>query len=205
MDFEKSMEFDQDHHFSGDQQNESFTKTIRSSSFEPKKSRSASFSSSTRRLANSADFKKRSTSNLNNNFALHSTNDFKYMGDQFKVGKTNPNAISHTEQMFQRLYKKKLQYLYEPKYINYNILQTTQRPDSYTNDAKYSGIQFRTGKFASSAVHDKNDGSDLTFEQKFQMMFKQKLGRLAPNQTNKCISYTDLKKMHENLLAKPYY
>ena len=204
MDYEKSMEFENDNNFEDNEksQMDMFGKTLRPSSFEPPKpkSRSSSVQSSQRnRLASSSNFQL-STKNKNfmsSNFdlksAMASTNDFKYMGDQFKVGQINPNLQSSTEKHFQKLYGKKLGYLYEnTRYLNMTLTPSM----SQTNDSKWNGIQFRMGQFTNP------DGIGMTFEQRFQKMFKTKLDMLTPKPKPMQLTYEELKQMHEFLKPK---
>ena len=127
---EKSMEFNEEEVDEAEQQQQLYAQTIRASSAEPSRQikRSSSVTSQTRRLANSENFHKRTTnttSSNNFNFALHSTNDFKYIGEQFKVGKINPCLQSTSEKLFQKMYKDKLSKLYDSsKNLNKQLVNT---------------------------------------------------------------------------------
>lgn len=199
------MEFEQDdfNNTHDQAQLEMYTKTLRASSTEPPKPKSrASSIHSIKRVASSTDFQrstlyKRPNSTFmgsSSNFAsLTSTNDFKYMGDQFKVGKTNPNLQSSCEKRFQKLYSKQLSYLYTNS-------QRSLIPE-INNDNKYTGMQFRMGKFTSPAIAD----STPTYEQRFQAMFKPRLEVLKPKPKPRSLTYLELKELHSSLLpVRPY-
>ncbi len=193
---EKSMEFNEEEVDEAEQQQQLYAQTIRASSAEPSRQikRSSSLTSQTRRLANSENFHKRTTnttSSNNFNFALHSTNDFKYIGEQFKVGKINPCLQSTSEKLFQKMYKDKLSKLYDSsKNLNSPVSPRT------TNDDKWRGMQLRMGTFQSPNVSEPG----MPFEQKFQTLFRHKLDLLKPKNIKSFPSYMELKQTHEYLL-----
>ncbi len=194
---ENSIEFNEYLDENEKQQNKHYSDIIRASSTEPHTQikRSLSAVSQTRRLADSVDFKKKSSGTLrassNFNFALHSTNDFKYIGEQFKVGKINPNLQSTSEKLFQKMYSHKLSYLYNR--LNQSNIAMSPR---VSNDDKWRGMQFRMGKFQSPVVAQ----PAIPFEQKFQALFKDRLDVLKPKSFRTYPSYMDLKQTHDILL-----
>ena len=118
------------------------------------------------------------------------------MGEQFKVGKVNPNQLSRTELIFQKLYSKKLKYLYELNNDKLRLKSSTSSNLIMTNDLKQKGMQFHTGKFANAAT------PEFSFEQRFQQVFKEKLEKLMPVYKPKTLSYHELKELHQNMLVK---
>ncbi len=207
MQLEKSMEFDQGQDFFTNSQDhkaqmDMYAKTLRASSTEPPRTKSRSPSiKSIQRVASSSDFQKttlfkrapNSLMSSSSNFALTSTNDFKFMGDQFKVGKFNPNLSSTCEQHFQKLCSKRLSYLY--KNTSRSMLPEV------TNDNKFTGMQFRMSKFASPVVAS----ACPTYEQRFQATFKSKLEVLKPKAKPRSLTFAELKQLHVNLLpVRPY-
>lgn len=199
--FEKSMEFGQEQNFNDeDEHNEMLTKTIKTpiSVATSPTPRVRSNSASSRKLASSTQLFRHKNGSANhlastNNFALQSTNDFKYIGNQFKVGRIDPGLMSSCEKHFLKLNQKKLAYLYENnKYLNCSLSPRS----SASNDDKWKGLQFRMGKFGSSAAGE----GGMTFEQRFQGLFRQKLDLLKPKPRSGWPSYAELRHMHDKLL-----
>ena len=140
-------------------------------------------------------------------------NEIKYIGEQIKVGKFDPNSRSLNEDIFQKYYQKRLAEV-ESKRKFRPSSSTSQRSTInpsllQTNDFKYKGNQFKHGKYISTIDLTKQDGRSLitsssftnetTFEEKFQKMFSPRLEKLMPKEKPKVLSYFELKELHERL------
>ena len=160
--------------------------------------------------AKSIDFSKtrKSLSSLSIHSHLHhsSVNDLKHIGEQFKVGKADPNAKHPCEHRFQAMFQSRLKEA--SKRDNRLKTRTNLLLSNHiflANDNKYKGAQFRTGKVAgmTTSSKEKKNFGDMTVEEKFQEMFKDRKKILTPEFKSKSVSHRELKEIHSSLLLKP--
>lgn len=167
----------------------------------------------------SLNFNPKSLTRSHSNFSLAnphlcSVNDFKYMGDQFKMGKFDPNSKPSHEVRFQKMWKTKLDKLtsstsnlaiYSPR-KDIDVVKAYNRTKNdqllshafNLNDFKYTGNQFKVGKF--------DPKMQTTTEKRFQNLYCKRLEKLKPNlaelQKIKPLNYQDLKEIHSQLAVK---
>lgn len=183
--------------------------TQRQSIRPPTSSRSLNFTNNTNKLT-------RSFSNFSlANPHLCSVNDFKYMGDQFKVGKIDPARKANHEIRFQKMWKPRLEKLTNStSSTSMSALLSTPRKDidvvkDYKrtkndallstgfnlNDFKFTGNQFRVGKI--------DPKLQTTTEKRFQSAYRKRLEKLMPNWEDikqvKPLNYQELKELHNQL------
>lgn len=183
--------------------------TQRQSIRPPTSSRSLNFTNNTNKLT-------RSCSNFSlANPHLCSVNDFKYMGDQFKVGKIDPALKASHEIRFQKMWKPRLEKLTNSSSsTSMSALLSTPRKDidvvkDYKrtkndallstgfnlNDFKFTGNQFRVGKI--------DPKLQTTTEKRFQSAYRKRLEKLMPNWEDvkqvKPLNYQELKEIHNQL------
>lgn len=168
----------------------------------PVTSRSLNFTSSAsggKRAMGSGGTTRSLTSSSINSY-LTSVNDLKYIGEQFLVGKVNPNQKSLTEARFQKMWESKLKKLKStPNLFSMSTASLHAASGLFnTNDVRHTGNQFKVGKVDPKLVP--------TCEQRFQKMFKSRLRVLKPDweqiQTQKPLAFEDLKEMHNRLSVK---
>lgn len=176
--------------------------------FRPTSARSINFSTNKlSRTRSSSDF-------FHANPHLVSVNDFKYVGDQFKVGKPDPNKKLPHEVRFQKMWQPKIVKLTSTSTTN---LSFTPRKDTDVvkeyritkddrlltnlfnlNDFKYTGNQFKVGKL--------DPKLQSPVEKRFQQAYKNRLMKLSPNWDEikqiKRLNLHDLKEIHNQLLVK---
>lgn len=161
---------------------------------------------------------RRSYSNLSNvtliDPYLTSINDLKYLGDQFVVGKMNPNLKQPHEERFQKMFQARAKKLMPKNNLTSSSLNRFDLSDfkrtkdpktlpsdltlkySLTNDMKYIGEQFKVGKLTKDVS---------PFERKFQEKFKNQLKYLMPSQSKlpmRPLNFDQLREVH-NSLALP--
>lgn len=136
---------------------------------------------------------------------LRSINDLKYLGDQFQVGKINPNQKSVFEIRFEKMYASTLKKLSTPSYKKHPMetladfrrtrdLKVILDPQyTLTNELKFTGDQFKVGKIDPKIVNP--------FEKRFQERFKGQLIKLLPNplRASSLLNFNDLKEIHQTL------
>lgn len=137
---------------------------------------------------------------------MSSINDMKYLGDQFRVGKTDPNLKSVFESKFEKLYQSKLNKLskstsrlnpigFLTEFRRTKDMKTLMDPQfTLTNELKFTGDQFKVGR--------PDPKIQSSFERRFQERFKHQLKNLLPNTTRnpRNLSFYDLKDIHNALL-----
>ena len=139
-------------------------------------------------------------------------NEFKYIGEQVKVGKFDPNTRSFNENIFQKYYQKRLAESEKKKNRPSSALSQKSAINPalvFTNDLKHKGTQFRHGQYISTIDLTKTNGktvctaasltNEVTFEERFQKVFTPRLEKLMPKQQAKTLSYFELKELHERL------
>ena len=203
-----------------EEQNEIYAKTLKQSSLDDEKDTKKSPLGSTSRLnsatkrpvsARSTNFQSNKTSKPRSKSSLsahdpylRSVNDLKYVGDQFIVGKVDPNLKQPHEIRFLKLNSARLKKLKgdtgSAKNLPQSLSQFMQSKDPkildggtmrfLTNDLKYAGNQFKVGKVDPKMTS--------VFEQRFQKRFGQKLQVLLPDQAKspRPFTYEELKQMH---------
>jgi hypothetical protein len=172
---------------------------------------------------NTSDKSRRSYSSLSHltlaNSYHSSINDFKYIGQQFVVGKPDPKKVAPHESKFQKKWQNYLKKLNSSSDVNQTMTfsSSTIKPSPgivrdyiltkderylsnkfHTNDFKHTGDQFKVGKV------DPKIKSPI--ESKFQKLFKSKLERLAPRwdeiRAVRPLSHQDLRELHKSITEK---
>lgn len=207
---------DDEEHTERSEQQDLYEKTLKSASIE-KRSRASSMHSNrpnSPAVSRSTNFeskpaKKKSNVNLSlisiKDPYLTTINDMKYLGDQFLVGKLNPNLKSPFESRFEKRYTRTLNKLKAStdKTDSNEILSEYKRNANanvkldpqftLTNELKFTGKQFNVGKM--------DPKLKSPFEKKFQERFKSHLKVLAPNSKRMVpnLQFDDLKRIHNSL------
>ena len=138
---------------------------------------------------------------------LRSLNDFKYVGDQFIVGKVDPKMKSTHELRFQRLHSARLKKLRSDaptSSTSRNLLETMNKfrqsgdrklfdkteEKFFTNDFKQTGNQFLVGKI--------NPKLESPVEIRFKKQFAERLKKLLPDESKalRPLTYQELKELH---------
>ncbi|CAF0947536.1 unnamed protein product [Brachionus calyciflorus] len=143
---------------------------------------------------------------LNKDPYLSSINDMKYLGDQFIIGKINPNLKSPFECKFEKRFQNTLKKLTNnPNKLDRNqILADYKRTKDLkvllvprfmlTNELKFTGDQFKVGKL--------DQKIQSPFEKRFQERFKSQLKMILPNpdRTSHLLKLSELKSIHDSLV-----
>jgi hypothetical protein len=128
-------------------------------------------------------------------------NDLKYIGPQILVGKPDPTLKSPFETKFQNMFKKKIRETNtNSKSMDEALSEYRRTKDKntlgstshfFSNDLKFSGDQFKVGKFDPKAVTE--------CERKFQKKFETTRKALAADPAKappKVLSFQELKEIH---------
>lgn len=147
-------------------------------------SRSVNFELKKKRLNSSSSSSKSRISD----FYLSSVNEMKYIGEQFKVGRINPQAKSPFEERFEKRYAKTLKKLTtnSNNFSSNKILsdyRQTRDPKCLTdhqifvvNELKYTDQQFKCGKMDPRAKSP--------FEERFEKRYAKTLKKMTANSKN---------------------
>lgn len=161
---------------------------------------------------------KRSTSNFSiaHPHLMHSINDFKHIGEQFKVGKPNPNNKAPHEIRFKKMWESRTKKLASssqsapmtpsPLKPNPSVVGDYKRTKDtrllansfHLNDFKFTGDQFKVGRPDPKVQNP--------VEKRFQAMFKKRLEVLSPRwdevKKTKSLSFHEMKELHNQLALK---
>lgn len=183
-------------------------RTSSSANLRPKVSQSIDFEDKKSLKSSSFTNIRKTGSYTNLSTYLSSVNDLKYIGDQFKVGKLDPNLKSSHERRFQKMYNSRLKKLKINESAKIDPASTlsdykrTKDPKflldprfTLTNELKFTGQQFKVGKLDPKIISPA--------EKRFQERFKSQLKNLLPNpNTPRKLDYTELKDIQNKLIIK---
>lgn len=181
---------------------------LSSANLRPKVSQSIDFEDKKSLKSSSFTNIRKTGSYTNLSTYLSSVNDLKYIGDQFKVGKLDPNLKSSHERRFQKMYNSRLKKLKINESAKIDPASTlsdykrTKDPKflldprfTLTNELKFTGQQFKVGKLDPKIISPA--------EKRFQERFKSQLKNLLPNpNTPRKLDYTELKDIQNKLIIK---